>query len=169
MPLPGPAGPQFPLPPKLTVTAVSGGEGYSVVPDLCTFNVDIRLTPALDDSAAITALRTTAADTDAAWPGTPPTRVEVITRWPPYALPDSSPLAGALLKAAARAGLTPTTKIAGPSSIGNYLAGLGIPATAGFGVDYQGLHGTDERIRLNSMPIVQAAYHRALLTLLHAA
>jgi succinyl-diaminopimelate desuccinylase len=37
VPLPGPAGPEFPLPAKLTVTAVSGGEGYSMVPDLCTF------------------------------------------------------------------------------------------------------------------------------------
>jgi succinyl-diaminopimelate desuccinylase len=46
---------------------------------------------------------------------------------------------------------------------------LGIPATAGFGVDYRGLHDTDERIRLDSVPIVQAVYHQALLTLLHAA
>ena len=60
-------------------------------------------------------------------------------------------------------------KVAGPSNIGNYLAGLGIPATAGFGVDYQGLHGTDERVRLASIPAVQAAYHQALLILLHGA
>ena len=169
VPLPGPADPEFPLPAKLTVTAVSGGEGYSVVPDLCTFNVDIRLSPALDDPAAVALLRTTAADIDTAWPGTPPTRVEVTTRWPPYALPDGSPLRGALLEAAARAGLAPAAKVAGPSNIGNYLAGLGISATAGFGVDYQGLHGTDECIRLDSIPVVQAAYHQALLTLLHAA
>ena len=45
VPLPGPAGPGFPLPARLTVTAISGGEGYSMVPDLCTVNVDIRLTP----------------------------------------------------------------------------------------------------------------------------
>jgi transcriptional regulator with XRE-family HTH domain len=65
-------------------------------------------------------------------------------------------------------GLAPAAKVAGPSNIGNYLAGLGIPATAGFGVDYRDLHGTDERIRLDSIPVVQAAYHQALLTLLHA-
>jgi succinyl-diaminopimelate desuccinylase len=65
--------------------------------------------------------------------------------------------------------LAPAAKVAGPSNIGNYLAGLGIPATAGFGVDCQGLHGTDERIRLGSIPVVQAAYHQALLTLLYAA
>ena len=75
-----------------------------MVPDLCTFNVDIRLTPALDDPAAVALLRTTAADIDTAWPGTPPTRVEVTTRWPPYALPDGSPLRDALLEAAAWAG-----------------------------------------------------------------
>jgi succinyl-diaminopimelate desuccinylase len=63
--------------------------------------------------------------------------------------------------------MAPATKSAGPSNIGNHLAGLGIPAIAGFGVDYQGLHGADERIRLDSIPAVQAAYHHALRTLLH--
>jgi hypothetical protein len=37
---------------------------------------------------------------------------------------------------------------------------------AGFGVDYRGLHGTDERIRLDSIPAVQATSHQAWLTLL---
>jgi succinyl-diaminopimelate desuccinylase len=168
-PLPGPPGPEFPVPAKLTVTAIRGGEGYSMVPDLCTVNVDIRLTPALDDLAATALVQEAAADTDAAWPGTPPTDVDITTRWPPYALPDGSPLRDALLKGAARAGLAPVAKVAGPSNIGNYLAGLGIPATAGFGVDYQGLHGTDECIRLDSIPAIQAAYHHALLILLHSA
>ena len=168
-PLPGPAGPGFPLPARLTVTAIEGGEGYSMVPDLCSINVDVRLTPALDAPAASALLRGAAAKIDAAWPGTPPADVEIATRWPPYALPDGSPLRDALLQAAARAGLAPEAKVAGPSNIGNYLAGLGIPATAGFGVDYRRLHGTDERIRLDSIPLVQAAYHWALLTLLPAA
>jgi succinyl-diaminopimelate desuccinylase len=139
-----------------------------MVPDLCTFNVDVRVTPALDDTAALGLLRTAAADIDAAWPGTAPTQVQVTTRWPAYALPDNSPLRHALLEAAGSAGLAPAAKVAGPSNIGNYLAGLGIPATAGFGVDYRGLHGIDERIRLDSIPPVQAIYHQALLTLLHA-
>jgi succinyl-diaminopimelate desuccinylase len=64
------------------------------------------------------------------------------------------------------AGLSPEAKVAGPSNIGNYLAGLGIAATAGFGVAYRGLHGTDEQVDLASIPPVQAAYHQALLTLL---
>jgi succinyl-diaminopimelate desuccinylase len=32
--------------------------------------------------------------------------------------------------------------------------------TAGFGVAYEGLHGTDEKIRIDSMPLVQAVYHQ---------
>ncbi len=157
--LPGSAGPGFPLPARLTVTEITGGMGYSAVPDLCVLNVDVRLTPALDDTAALTLLRCLAADADAAWPGTPPTHVDITTRWPAYRLPDDSSLKNALLAGARQAGLSPAVKIAGPSNIGNYLAGLGIPATAGFGVGYEGLHGTDERIRIDSIPLVQAAYH----------
>jgi len=52
-----------------------------MVPDLCTVNVDIRLTPALEASAAAALLHTAAADTDEAWPGTPPTGMDIPTRW----------------------------------------------------------------------------------------
>jgi succinyl-diaminopimelate desuccinylase len=164
--LSGPAEPGFPLPARLTVTAISGGEGYSVVPDLCVVNVDVRLTPVFDSEAALATIREAAAATDYDWPGTQATDVEVTTSWPPYTLPENSPLRTALLSAARDAGITARPKVAGPSNIGNYLAGLGIPATAGFGVVYEGLHGTDERIRIDSIPSVQAAYHQALLTLL---
>ena len=159
----------LPLPARLTVTAVTGGEGYSTVPDLCTLNVDVRLTPALDAAAAAGLLHQAVSAVDRSWPGTPPASVEIVTRWPPYALADGSPLRDALLHAAAGEGVPAAAKVAGPSNIGNYLAGLGIPALAGFGVAYQGLHGTDERIRLDTVPVVQAVYHQALLTLLPAA
>lgn len=164
--LPGPGGEDFPLPARLTVTAISGGEGYSVVPDLCVVNVDVRLTPAFDSRAALTVVRDAAADIDCGWTGTQPTYVDVTTSWPPYALPRDAPLRRALVSAARGAGITTRPKVAGPSNIGNYLAGLGVPATAGFGVVYEGLHATDERIRIDSIPPVQEAYHQALLTLL---
>jgi succinyl-diaminopimelate desuccinylase len=167
-PLPGPGGPGFPLPPKLTVTAINGGVGYSTVPDLCVLHIDARLTPAFEAEAALALVRSALADLDAAWPDTPPTDLAVTTRWPAFALPAHEPLRSALLEAAQATGLRPRAKVAGPSNIGNYLAGLGIPAIAGFGVDYRGLHATDEQIRLDSIPPVQATYHRALLSLLPA-
>src|SRR5215472_653706 len=164
--LPVTAEPAFPLSPRLTVTEINGGNGYSAVPDLCTLNVDVRLTPAFGATAAEALLRSLAADVDAAWPGTLPTRIEITMCWPPYQLDDHSPLKTALLTAAHQAGLAPAAKIAGPSNIGNYLSGLGIQATAGFGVAYQSLHATDERIRIDSIPPIQAAYHQACLALL---
>ncbi|MGH4019548.1 MAG: hypothetical protein ACRDT0_09995, partial [Pseudonocardiaceae bacterium] len=76
---------------------------------------------------------------------------------------EDSRLRTALVDAAKTAGVEVEAKVAGPANIGNYLAGLGIPATAGFGVDYHGLHGTDERARLDTIPTVQAVYHNAVL------
>ncbi|MGH4018232.1 MAG: hypothetical protein ACRDT0_03095 [Pseudonocardiaceae bacterium] len=72
----------------------------------------------------------------------------------------------ALIDAATTAGVEVEPKVAGPTNIGNYLADLGIPATAGFGVSYIGLHGTDERAHLDTIPTVQAVYHNAVLHLM---
>ncbi len=163
-PLPGPAE-GFP-PAKATVTAIDAGQGYSVVPDLCTVNVDIRTTPAFDGTRAADLVTDVVTAVDAAWPTTPPTLVEAHTRWPPYALAEEAPLRAALTGAAAAHGLDLGTKIAGPSNIGNYLAGLGIPATAGFGPVHAGLHADDERVRLDTVPVVQAVYEQAVRTLM---
>ncbi|MGQ0716896.1 MAG: hypothetical protein ACT4NP_06165 [Pseudonocardiales bacterium] len=35
-----------------------------------------------------------------------------------------------------------------------------------FGITYTGLHTTDERIRLDTIPTIQAVYHATLLSLL---
>lgn len=52
--LPGGTSADFPLPGKLTVTAIEGGQGYSVTPDVCTLNIDIRTTRTFNDEAAAT-------------------------------------------------------------------------------------------------------------------
>ncbi|WP_078856375.1 M20 family metallopeptidase [Streptomyces sp. NBRC 109706] len=165
-PLPSATTEHFPLPPKLTVTAITGGQGYSITPDLCTLSIDIRTTPTFDDHAATELLTRAASDIDKEWPDTPATLLQNHLNWPPYALEPASPLRAALINAARVHGLWVRPKVAGPSNIGNYLAGLGIPATAGFGVTYQGLHATDERIRTDTIPTVQATYHTALEHLL---
>jgi succinyl-diaminopimelate desuccinylase len=164
--LPDGASDEFPLPGKLTVTAVTGGQGYSVTPDLCTLNVDIRTTPTFDNDAAAHLLEHLVANVDDAWPGTRPTLIQVDTRWPAYALAEDSRLRTAIRDAAKTVGIEVEARVAGPSNIGNYLAGLTIPATAGFGVAYTGLHGTDERIQLDTLPTVQATYHTAVLNLM---
>jgi succinyl-diaminopimelate desuccinylase len=163
-----PAAPEdsaFPLAPKMTVTAIAGGEGYSITPDLCLLNIDIRTTPAFDGGIADAIVKEILGRVDAAWPTTEPTDVELVKTWPPFALGPTSVLRSAVLAAAEAVGLAPEPLVAGPSNIGNYLSGLGIEATAGFGVSHEQLHATDERILVTTIPAVQAAYHGTILRL----
>ncbi|MCX5053091.1 MULTISPECIES: M20 family metallopeptidase [unclassified Streptomyces] len=157
---------EFPLPPRLTVTYCHGGEGFSVVPDLCELGVDVRTTPGFDARAAEELVRAAAAELDRRLPAPRPTGITEVAVWPPFRLAEDEQPAAALLEAAAAEGLTVRAKTAGPSNIGNLLASAGIPATAGFGVHYEGLHGADERARLTDLPAVHAVYRRAVLDLL---
>jgi succinyl-diaminopimelate desuccinylase len=158
----------FPLPPKLSVTAFHGGQGFSVTPDRCELNVDIRTTPSFDAHDAETLVSKAVAELDAELPAPKPTEIAPVASWPPFRLAEGEQPATALLDAAAEAGLTVRAKTAGPSNIGNLLAGEGIPATAGFGLPYEGLHGIDERAHLAELPQVYEVYQRAVLGLLRA-
>jgi succinyl-diaminopimelate desuccinylase len=155
------------LPPKLTVTKIGGGESYSIIPDHCTLAVDIRLTTTFDELDARELVRQITAQGDEQWPSTQPTSIIFHESWPAYVLDEEAPIRRALTSAARRhlpGAVAP--RVAGPSNIGNYLAQLGIDATAGLGVRYECLHGTDERIDLTTIPAIQATYHEAVLTLL---
>ncbi|MGH3812416.1 MAG: peptidase dimerization domain-containing protein [Pseudonocardiaceae bacterium] len=66
--LPDAASDEFPLPGRLTVTAVHGGEGYSVTPDLCTLNVDIRTTPTFAGADAAQLVEQLVTEVDHGWP-----------------------------------------------------------------------------------------------------
>ena len=165
---PGPVDETIGLPPRLTVTAMRGGAGYSVIPDRCEVSVDARLTPSFDQAAAEQLVQHLVDDLDRQVKGGRPSEIQAGESWPAYRLPDHAPVARALLDAAASyLDPPPTPKVAGPSNIGNYLASLGIPATAGFGVAYEGLHSTDERIQVATIAPVQAIYQEAVLALLN--
>lgn len=159
----------FPLAPKITVTGIQGGEGYSIVPDRCTLAVDIRLTPRHDAGWAEHLLRDVCRSLDAVIPSRRPTVVEPDATWPAYRLPATSKLASSLQGAASRAlGRDVPLAVAGPSNIGNFFATLGIEATCGFGVAYRNLHGADEAIELTSIPLIYDAYLGAVRDLLAA-
>ncbi len=166
---PGPTDPALNLPPRLTVTAIHGGEGYSVVPDRCEVDVDVRLTPSFDRDAAEALIGRVVAGVDEEFPAGVASIVEFRESWPAYHLGEAAPVRAALALAARRqVPQPPPARVAGPSNIGNYLAMLGIEATAGLGVRYRGLHGADECIDCSTVPMVQATYHEAVLSLLAA-
>jgi succinyl-diaminopimelate desuccinylase len=90
----------------------------------------------------------------------------VVLSWPAYRLQPTQQPAAAIVRGAEAAGIAVTPRVAGPSHIGNLFATYKIPATAGFGLPYTGLHGTDEQVDLSALPDVQAVYHYALLSLM---
>src|SRR5260370_24787014 len=78
--LPMSPGPNFPISPRLTVTEITVGNGYSAVPDLCTCHLYVRLTPELDTTSAESLLRSLPADLAALRPDPQLTSVEVAPR-----------------------------------------------------------------------------------------
>jgi succinyl-diaminopimelate desuccinylase len=165
--VPGPTDAALGIAPKVTVTAIAGGQGYSIIPDVCTVSVDVRLTTDFNESAAKNLITNVVKDVDEqrqSFIGA--TTVAFHESWPAYQLSKDSVIRVALQNAAKHHLHSDlTAKVTGPSNIGNYLAKLGIDATAGLGVRYEGLHATNERIDLATIPAVQATYHEAHLRL----
>jgi succinyl-diaminopimelate desuccinylase len=166
-PLPTPTAKAFPLAPSLTVTSISGGESFSMVPDRCDVKVDMRLTPDFDAAAARDLLRANVDDVDAAYPAPNPGSVREAQSWPSYRLPDRAPIVRAML-AAARAHHKPEISpvVCGPSNIGNYFAAHRIDATCGFGVTYENLHAPNERIKVDTVQMTSDVYSTAIHSLL---
>ncbi len=150
-PLPAePAGP-FSFGPKVTVTEIAGGEGFSVVPDRASCSLDMRLTPAFD---AVAAARWLEALID---PAT--TRIEAVESWPPYLVAETDPLVRSFHAAGVTAfGRALPVTVCGPSNIGNLLAAQGIRTICGLGVDAEAVHGTDECALIASIPAVYHGY-----------
>jgi succinyl-diaminopimelate desuccinylase len=151
----------------LTVTAIRGGDGFSTVPDLCILNVDVRLTPSFEAERGRLLLEESVAWLDRDNPGVRRTEIEELQGWPAYRLPPSAPVFLALQSAAREVlGRELAGEVAGPSSVGNYLATLGVGATSGFGVNYRNLHAANECVELASLEPAYQTYLTALRRLL---
>jgi succinyl-diaminopimelate desuccinylase len=158
----------FPLPPTVSVTAIHGGEGFSTVPDLCTLNIDCRLTPHADRAWADRRIAQAVATLDLEAPDVPRSQIERLEGWPAYRLAPDAPIVEALQLAARRVlGRTLPMDIAGPSSVGNYLATEHIAATSGFGVRHRNLHAADECIDVATLEPTFAVYLDAVQQLLN--
>lgn len=165
--LPLQPGQDFPLPPKLTVTGLSGGGDFSLLPSTAHVDVDVRLTPSFDAATAEALVREAVRRNDEARPSPRPSELDVRPGWPAYWLRPDDRLARALQDAAAEVlGAPPPLDVAGPSNTGNLLATHAIPAICGFGVRYRNIHAPDEAIDTSSLGTTYAAYLGALARLL---
>jgi succinyl-diaminopimelate desuccinylase len=156
----------FPLPPTVTATGIRGGGSFSLVPDRCELDLDIRLTPSFDAPAAKALVEQAVTGLDEAGEA-PATEIRWHEGWPAYRLDSGSPMIAALIEAARTAfGQDIAPGVAGPSSIANYLHTLGVPATAGLGVTYRNVHGADEGVLLETLEPTFLTYRQALQRLL---
>lgn len=162
-----PAGtPEFALGPQVTVTRITGGEGFSSVPDRCDVDVDLRLTPQFTRSHADALLARICARLDAGSQA-PPTEIGVHGGWPAYRLADDAPVVRALRAAAQEELAQPVpTAVAGPSSVANFLSVHHVGATSGFGVRYRNIHAADECIEVATLTETFRIYLRAVRHLL---
>lgn len=160
---------KFQKPPKLTVTEVSGGDGYAVVPSKAVIKVDMRLTPAFNEAAADKHIGRIVANNDKKHnvPATRATKVAKISAEPPFLTPASSDMRQALRDAIREiTGSDVKEAVSGPSNIGNFMAKQGIEVTAGYGVPGSGAHAANEKADLRALPKIYNVYKRALGTLL---
>lgn len=159
----------FQFGPKLTVTQIHGGSGFSVVPDSCRIDVDIRLTPSFGADQGLNLMETVCSNIDAEVPSRLATAIQPEETWPAYRLPDNSKVACALRDSAEQVfGRSLPRVVAGPSNIGNYLASRGIEATCGFGASYRQLHAADECVDISTLMPVFQVYRQAVANLLTA-
>jgi succinyl-diaminopimelate desuccinylase len=157
----------FQFGPKLTVTQIHGGHGFSVVPDSCMIGVDIRLTPSFGAEQALSLISGICSEIDKESPSRSATVIRPEVSWPAYRLPSNSRIARALRdEAEEEFGRPLPWVVAGPSNIGNYLASQGIEATCGFGASYRHLHAPDEGIDISTLTPVFRAYRGAVGRLL---
>jgi succinyl-diaminopimelate desuccinylase len=143
----------FPFGPATTVTHLSGGEGFSVVPDHASCHIDIRLTRAFDGAKAAGWLEEIVHSVDGQ------ARIETVDHWPAYLVEPSDRLVRSFAAAAEQAfGRPIANDVCGPSNIGNLLAARGVPTICAPGVSFANMHAANEWAAIDSIEPVYAMY-----------
>lgn len=168
--LPSEGDAEFAFGPSLTVTAIHGGEGFSVVPDRCELNLDARLTPGVGSGAVRNLIERSVKEFDRTSSGQGETELVWQESWPAFRVRDDDPAIQCLRSAAERVfRRSIPTSVSGPSNIGNYLSPLGLSPMAGFGVTYDNVHAADEWCETASIWPVYETYRRAVWTFAESA
>ncbi|REG81121.1 M20 family metallopeptidase [Algoriphagus antarcticus] len=156
----------FGMGPKVTITEVNGGDGYNLVPDRCSCKLDFRLTPNVNKEVAERWIESIIYNNRLV-DGIKPPQIKYRESWPAFHLPVESEFVQLFLEIAQRVfqkNIVPS--VSGPSNIGNFLASRGIPALSGFGVSYDQIHATDERVHLETVMPVYEVYRQVILSMM---
>jgi succinyl-diaminopimelate desuccinylase len=146
---------EFPNPPKISVTAIHGGEFFSMIPNMVTLNIDVRTTPEFDDQKAEALLKGIGAKF------APKVMLEKFESWPAFMLGEKNALREVMGKVFEELNIQVPFEVSGLSNSGNLMSKYGIPAVAGYGVKYENAHGSNERILVESIPLMYDVYLKA--------
>lgn len=162
-PLPVELDNDFSFGPRVNVTEIEGGSGFSQIPGQCEVKVDFRLTPEFNEDHARQLILESLSWIDAEFPTERPSSYEETATWPWYKL-DREEVHVQTLRDCAEKNFRKSVelRVCGPSNIGNFLATHGIPATCGFGVTYENLHAANECLEINSILPVYKTYRCAV-------
>lgn len=153
--------------PKITVTKVYGGDSFAVTPSNCTLNIDIRLTPNFNIERAKNVVYDFIESVDNGCPLNLKSKVKELGYEGAYNIDEDEYFINVLKKNAEKIfEKNINFAVCGPSNIGNFLYKYGINATCGFGVDYEGMHGIDEKINLKTVKNVYETYFKTIIDLL---
>jgi len=152
--------------PKITITKICGGDGFSVLPSECCVYLDIRLTPDFEKQNAYDLISILTDEIDLNYDKKYSTRVFEYGSIPAYKTNENLEFVRTL-KHFAESEFQRTVEcvVCGPSNIGNFLALHGINSTCGFGVTYNGMHSYDESIDINTILPIYNIYLSTILSL----
>ncbi|WP_321884080.1 M20 family metallopeptidase [Burkholderia cepacia] len=157
----------FGLPAKITITNINSHGSFGNIPDRCELQVDIRLTPKFNAEKARAAVLNIVESFDAPDQGLRTSTLRWIEGWPAYRIEETHPIIKVLRDTSHRElGKILPLAVSGPSNVGNYLASIGVHAMCGFGVQCEGVHSADERIKIGSIAPVYRVYEQTLLQLM---
>lgn len=153
--------------PSVNFTEITGGAGFSQIPGSCEAKIDIRLTPGFNTNFARKFLLDCINYIDTKYSFGRITSFTEVETWPPYKLQRDANYVQILHQCAEEIfSKNIELAVCGPSNIGNYLATKDIPATCGFGVTYENIHGPNECVYIASVLPTYFTYWHAIQRLL---
>ncbi|MFA8451910.1 MAG: M20 family metallopeptidase [Bacteroidales bacterium] len=154
----------FNIPPRISITEINGGIGFSQIPNICTIKLDFRLNSIVDINKAREIIVDAVNNCDQNYPNSKKSDIVEMESWDYFKTKEDSFFVDCLHKSAEQVLNKKIEKtVCGPSNIGNYIAEKDIDVTVGFGVEYENVHAANECVEVSSIIQIYEIYKSTLI------